>query len=165
MLYEIDLDYNEEILLLQSETVEYLPYQTNLNTGTWFDYAPTWLQARVQNENLISEVKRLTEFIKHKINSKEVKPRFYRQEANTEVPPHCDIGTKCAINIILSDNYGPIQFTGYEPMTYKCALLDTTKEHSVPPYPEERMLLKFSIFDVTFDEAKSFFERSSWKDN
>ena len=153
MLYEIDLEYDEKLLLEQSKNLDFSPYQTNLNTGTWFDYAPTWLQAKVSDKSLSSELKRLTELVKSTIRSNDVRPRFYRQEANTEVPKHCDLGTKCALNIVLSSNSGPIQFTGHEPQMYKVAFLDTTKEHCVPSFPEERLLLKFSIFDVSYEEA------------
>ena len=153
MLHNIELDYDEDILLLEAEMIEYKPFESGFRTGSFFDHAPTWMQGHVHEVEKFKEVKRLKNYIEEKINSNDVRPRFYRQEQNTEIPPHVDINTKCAINIVLSDNYGPIKFTGNDPIFYKCAVLDTTKEHSVPPFAEERILLKFSIFDVSYEDV------------
>tara|TARA_Y100000004_G_scaffold196985_1_gene269114 strand:+ start:5905 stop:6378 length:474 start_codon:yes stop_codon:yes gene_type:complete len=153
MMYNIELDYDEDELLLEAEIVEYKPFESGFRTGSFFDHAPSWMQGHVHEVENFKEVKRLKNYIEEKINSNDVRPRFYRQEKNTEVPPHVDLNTKCAINIVLSDNYGPIKFTGNDSLFYKCAVLDTTKEHSVPPFPEERILLKFSIFDVSYEDV------------
>jgi len=162
MLYHLNLQYNEDLLLLEAESLDYNPFSTGGNKGSWFDYAPTWEQAKVTDLSnfMFKEVKRLTDLIQEVTSSKDVRPRFYKQQENTEVPPHIDHNTKCSINIVLSDNYGPIQFTGQEPAFYKCAVLDTSKEHWVPPYDEERLLLKFSIFDITFNDVVNSFKRT-----
>ena len=163
MLYHLDLQYDKNLLLLEAESLNYKPFSTGGTKGSWFDYAPTWEQAKVTDLSsvIVREVKRLTDLIQSITLSNDIRPRFYKQKANTEVPPHIDYNTKCSINIILSDNYGPIQFTGYEPAFYKCAVLDTSKEHWVPPYDEERMLLKFSIFDITFDDVVYSFSKQN----
>lgn len=162
MIYDLNLQYDQDILLLEAEALDYKPFSTGGNKGSWFDYAPTWEQARVTDLSnfKFQEVRRLTELIQSTINSKHIKPRFYKQQKNTKVPPHIDYNTKCSVNIILSDNYGPVQFTGYEPVFYKCAVLDTSKEHWVPPHDEERLLLKFSIFDIAFDNVVNSFKRT-----
>jgi len=159
MILELNIDYDKERLLLESEGVDYNAFKSGYNTGNWFDHAPTWMQGKVPNEKIYEETNRIKNLIMNTINSNDVRPRFYKQEKNTEVPAHIDINTKCSLNIVLSDSYGPVQFTGHEPVFYKCALLDTTKEHFVPCYPEERLILKFSIFDVTFDDATNLFKR------
>lgn len=153
MLHNIKLDYDKDILLLEAEAVKYKPFKSGYNAGSFFDYAPSWMQAHIHDIKKFTEVKRLKNYIEEKINSNDIRPRFYKQEKNTEIPPHVDINTKCAINIILSDNYGPIKFTGNNPIFYKCAVLDTTKEHSVPSFVEERILLKFSIFDIAYEDV------------
>jgi hypothetical protein len=66
---------------------------------------------------------------------------------------HADYGTKCAINIILSDDAAPIIFEDVGEFNYTCALLNIQERHSVPSYPKERFLLKYSIFDVDYHEA------------
>ncbi len=68
---------------------------------------------------------------------------------------HPDRGTLCAINIILSDNYGPLIFGDLGPVRYNCAILNLEKRHAVPAFPEERVLLKFSIFDVLYKDTLS----------
>ncbi len=157
MLFEIKLNYDKEKLLKEAEEINFKPFESGFKSGSWFDHAPTWKQAKVPNKEEYSEVLRLNNIIKNKIQSKDVRPRFYKQQSYTEVPRHVDINTKCSVNIILSNNFGPVQFTGHDPRYYKCAVLDTTKEHCVPSYEHERILLKFSIFDIDYDEVvKSF---------
>lgn len=149
---EIEIDYNKKILLEEAKQVDYKPFQLEKPLGCWFDYAPSWLQGRGHDDLL--EVNRISNFIEEKIGSKDVRPRFYRQEANTEVPMHQDNGTLCAINIVLSESYGPIQFEKLEdPIYYKCAIVNVAQRHSVPAHQEERILLKYSIFDVDYDTA------------
>lgn len=157
MLVEIELDYDKNQLLKEAEIIDYKPFESGFNDGNWFDYAPTWKQAKVPNQEIFGEVTRLNNLIKNKINSIDIRPRFYRQQSNTEVPKHIDINTKCSINIILSDTFGPVVFDKQDPKFYKCAILDTTIEHSVPAYHMERILLKFSIFDKSFDEVVDSF--------
>jgi len=157
MLVELDLQYDKEKLLEEAATIDYKPFESGFNDGNWFDYAPTWKQAKVPNHKNFSEVIRLNNFIKNKIDSIDIRPRFYKQQSNTEVPKHVDINTKCSINIILSDAYGPVVFRKQDPKFYQCAILNTTIEHSVPAYNKERILLKFSIFDKSFDEVVNSF--------
>ena len=68
---------------------------------------------------------------------------------------HPDKNTLCAINIVLSDTYGPIEFEDLGEIYYDCAILNLQKKHAVPSFPEERVLLKFSIFDVSYKDALS----------
>lgn len=79
------------------------------------------------------------------------KPRFYFQEPFFKLPVHIDHNTTCSINFVLSDNAAPVDFNGRQ-YYYKQALLNTAIPHSVQNGPEERILLKISIFDVSFEE-------------
>ena len=79
------------------------------------------------------------------------KPRFYFQEPYFKLPVHVDHKTTCSINFVLSDNAAPVQFDN-RLYHYKQALLNTSIPHSVHNGPEERILLKISIFDVSFEE-------------
>ena len=149
----LDINYDSELLVKESKIASYKPFESGYNNGTFFAYAPTWLQGRITNFDDFPEIKRLTEHIAHKINSSDVRPRFYRQEANTAVPIHRDQNTKCCVNIVLSEKAAPITFEDIGDIDYKCALLNITQSHEVKEYPEERLLLKFSIFDVDYEDA------------
>lgn len=79
------------------------------------------------------------------------KPRFYFQEPHFKLPVHIDFNTTCSINFVLTDNAAPVDFDGRQ-YYYKQALLNTAIPHSVQNGSEERILLKISIFDVSFEE-------------
>lgn len=79
-------------------------------------------------------------------------PRFYWLSPNTKLGIHRDYGTTCSINLILNDNPAPITILNTD-IFYNQALLNTTIPHSVTNGPEERVLLKISIFDKKFDEV------------
>jgi len=147
------IDYDRKALISESKIATYKPFETGHNSGSWFDHAPTWLQGRITDLEGFPEIKRLTEHVAHKINSSDVRPRFYRQQANTSVPMHEDQNTRCCINIVLSEKAAPITFEDIGDVDYECALLNITRRHAVKEYPEERLLLKFSIFDVDYEDA------------
>jgi len=87
----------------------------------------------------------------HDLNVK-AKPRFYWLEPNASVPYHIDNNTECSVNIILTEGPAPITIDEVE-YFYTCALLNTTIRHAVFNNDQERILLKFSIFDETFEEV------------
>ena len=109
---------------------------------------------KVDDVTICPEVNRLLAIIKARMDCVDVRPRYYKQEANTEVPLHADINTLCSVNIILVDDFAPIIFEEIGEVTYKCALLNISKAHAVPPHPKIRYLLKYSIFDKTYEEAR-----------
>jgi hypothetical protein len=78
------------------------------------------------------------------------KPRFYWLEPFAKIPEHVDNGTQCSINLILSDTPAPITMQGND-YTYQQCLLNTTVRHSVSNGPVERIMLKISIFDETYE--------------
>jgi hypothetical protein len=79
------------------------------------------------------------------------KPRFYFMEPFFKLPEHVDYKTECSINFVLSENAAPVSF-GDKQYDYKQCLLNTSIPHSVQNGPEERILLKISIFDVSFND-------------
>lgn len=149
----LNFDYNTEALIKEAALANYKPFESGNQNGNFWDYAPTWMQGRVKDFINFPEVERLTKFIAHKINSSDVRPRFYKQEANTELPMHRDQNTKCCVNIVLSKSSAPIMWEDIGNVSYNCALLNITQSHAVSAFPEERLLLKFSIFDVEYEEA------------
>lgn len=82
----------------------------------------------------------------------QAKPRFYWLEPNTIIPYHTDNNTKCSVNIILTNDRAPVTFNDVD-YYYECALLNTAIRHSVVNGNQERILLKFSIFNETFEEV------------
>ena len=82
------------------------------------------------------------------------KPRFFYQKSNFSLKPHKDFGTQCGVNILLSDNPVPINIEGVD-YHYSQALINLQKEHSVVNDSKERVLLKFSIPDKSFEQVAS----------
>jgi len=78
-------------------------------------------------------------------------PRFYWQEANSVLPMHVDNNTTCSLNFILTENPAPVTI-GDVDYTYEQALLNTTVLHGVKTNDEDRILLKISIFDESYED-------------
>lgn len=154
----LDIDYDSNKLIEESTMINYNAFRTGKDTDSWFDNQQTWHIGNMNDSRTYLEVHRLKETFKTLIRSNNIKPRYYIQEKYSSVPFHRDINTKCAINIVLSDNVGPILFEDIGEVTYRCALLNTTQRHGVPEFQTERLLLKFSIFDKTYEEVKRSFK-------
>lgn len=164
-------NYNQQKLLDEAYSRQYEPFTVPIDDDEsdpeWFTsgkdvHMDHWKQAKFfgeeedgsDNINNYPETKRVTEYFQKIIKSNDTRPRFYKLESNTSVPEHIDHNTKCGVNIILNDSAGPVDFIGVGKFNYKIALLNTTKLHQVPAYPQERILLKLSIMDVDYDTAK-----------
>lgn len=77
-------------------------------------------------------------------------PRFYWLNPYATIPEHIDNGTLCSLNFILTDHASPITIQG-EDHYYEQILLNTSIPHSVTNYEHERIMLKISIFNETFE--------------
>jgi hypothetical protein len=82
------------------------------------------------------------------------KPRFYWLMPYAVIPEHIDNGTMCSVNIVLTDHAAPITING-ENYEYQTVLLNTTIPHSVTNNEHERIMLKLSIFDETYEQVAS----------
>ena len=80
------------------------------------------------------------------------KPRFFYQKSNFHLKPHKDFGTQCGLNILLSDNPVPRNIEAKD-YYYTQSLIDLQREHSVINDNKERVLLKFSIPDKSFEQV------------
>ena len=158
----LNIDYDSNKLIEESTMVCYETFRTGKNTESWFDNQNTWYIGHISDSRKYFEVHRLKKMIESLIYSESIKPRYYIQEKGSDVPFHRDMNTKCAINIVLSDNAGPILFEDIGEVVYKCALLNTTQKHSVPEFQTKRLLLKFSIFDKTYEEVRRRFEEHGY---
>jgi len=106
----------------------------------------SWLQYRVENDPDVNKV--MDDF---GLNGK---PRFYWLEANTVLPEHVDHNTTCSLNFILSEDPAPVTIGGNDYVYSQC-LLNTTIPHSVTNNGPERILLKISLFDVSYQDVIS----------
>lgn len=172
VIYVFDYnDFNRNSLLDEARSRKYSPFTVDMNNPesdpSWFErgtdvHMNNWTQARFFGDEAdgsdslenYPETARITRYFANKVGSNDMRPRYYKLEPNSTVPEHIDHNTKCGINIILSEQAGPVEFRDYGQYEYRVALLNTSKLHSVPSYPEERILLKMSIMDIDFDIAK-----------
>ena len=158
----LNIDYDSDKLIQESIMVHYDIFRTGKKTDTWFDNQETWHIGKVNDSRMYLEVHRLKKMIETLIDSDNVKPRYYVQKKNSSVPFHRDMNTECAINIVLSNRAGPILFEDIGEVVYRCALLNTTKRHGVPEFKTERLLLKYSIFDRTYEEVRKKFKEHGY---
>ena len=149
----LDIDYDSAKLIQESIMVHYDTFRTGKNTNTWFDDQETWHIGKVNDSRIYPEVHRLKKMIETLTDSI-IKPRYYVQAKGSSVPFHRDQNTECSINIVLSNRAGPILFEDIGEIVYRCALLNTTQRHSVPEFKTERLLLKYSIFDKTYQDVR-----------
>lgn len=80
------------------------------------------------------------------------KPRFYYLQPYAEIPEHVDNGTLCSLNFVLTENASPIMF-GDREYHYDAVLLDTTVPHKVKNNQYERIMLKISIFNESYEQV------------
>lgn len=81
----------------------------------------------------------------------EVFPRYYKQAAGSTMTTHRDVGTSVAINIVLNGS-GPITWDEEIDVFYEAAVLNVKEFHSIKS-DDERILLKFAIFDKNYEEV------------
>lgn len=142
-------------LLNESKNIQWAPFEKATGkTGNFFDRVEEWLMGKVEDVEQFPEVERIHRILEYVTESKDIRPRFYRQQKKFEVPAHKDLNTTCAVNLLISANPGPITFTDIGDVDYKAALLNLQQEHSVKPSEGERILLKYSIFDTTYKECR-----------
>lgn len=106
-----------------------------------------WLILRNKNLNYAKKVA-------EKIGFPEASPRYYILKPFTILPMHIDHGTKCSINFIIGDQEpAPVTIKDKD-YFYLSALLDTTINHGVTNGNKARKMLKLSLLDISYDEAR-----------
>jgi len=95
----------------------------------------------------------MSEYIKQIMDELEIdgRPRFYWLMPHEVIPEHVDNGTKCSINIVITEHAAPITIEGKD-YEYSAVLLNTQIPHSVVNNEHERIMLKISIFDETYEQ-------------
>jgi len=149
----LNLDINYNLLRFQADDAPFKPLKIRKEQAqnTFFEYAPTWQFGRIYEP--VGHMKELHELFTDIFQDPKIWINYLKQDANTSVPMHADSGTICAVNIIVSDNAGPITFENIGDVEYKCALINTSQRHAVKAYPEERILLKYSMKTKTYEEC------------
>ena len=135
--YPIDKDR----LLALAESVKHLadPYTDSRYPGLELD---SWLILEYTDDYIDEIMKDLG------VNGS---PRFYWKQPNFSLPMHVDNNTTCSINFVLTDNPAPVKVEDSE-YTYEQAILNTTRLHGVGAEDQERILLKISIFDESYED-------------
>lgn len=159
-LHDVEVDINMDICLLYYDE---LKEEAKQYTDSVHETDSNWKIVRMKEFNIADDIMQqlgLKDFVK------DYRPRFYSLDANTYLMNHIDHNTLCSINIIIGDEDdkpAPVIFEGGEmhkrpegglKMHYKSALFNTTKMHGVINDNEDRILLKISIFDKTYDECR-----------
>ena len=139
-LIHLNYTINKDILLLESDrarkSAKPWHHKNEVTAG------PSWLVSYYTSEYIENIMKDLN--IKGS-------PRFYFQQPHFHLKPHRDYGTQCAVNFILNGTT-PINIEGKE-YVYSQALVNVQREHSIKTDNEERIMLKFSIKDKSFEEV------------
>jgi hypothetical protein len=84
----------------------------------------------------------------------DIRVSCFKQKKNTEVPFHYDRGHKASFNIVLSNQYSPITFKNVTPIMYTSALLNVSKLHSVASNKSDRIIIKFLLDNITYEQAR-----------
>jgi hypothetical protein len=137
----LDIDIDTNLLLQESRRVKSMAMSYTDNRYPELKLND-WLILKHTSEYINQLMSRL------EINSS---PRFYCLEPFAIIPEHIDNGTQCGVNIILTDHAAPITI-GDKDFYYNQALLNTTMPYSVVNNEHERIMLKFSIFDESYED-------------
>ena len=84
---------------------------------------------------------------------KPIKLSFFKQKSGVDLPTHTDRGHEVSFNIVLSEKRSPITFNEVGDVEYEQALINVSKKHSVKKHSDERLLMKYLVYDIQFDEA------------
>ena len=154
---KLRMKLNFEKLLEESKQIDYkaLAIKASAAQDTWFEYAPTWKYGKCDEKR--NKKFGYFEHLYHgfsKMLDAHVVPNFIKQDANTHVPMHRDSGTICSINILLDEDSGPITFEDIGDIYYRIAFVNVGgKRHMVKPFPKERILLKYSVKDKSYEDC------------
>ena len=146
----------DEFNLVEDECMPYENKET-FAKDTFFAYAPEWEIVTLNDKNT-PYIHSLSKMFSEEYSLGRMTPRFRRQLAGTAIPKHVDRVITCAINILISEDSGPITFTDIGDVDYSVLLLNTTKLHSVKAHTTDRIILKFPIFEIPFREVVAKFQ-------
>ena len=156
----IELNYNKELLLKEFDSTKLIPYtpSRSIKGKSWFSYQPDWLTLTLEDFTNYPELKKIYDYIS---NIYKFKPtcKFFKLNENVEIPPHKDMGHKACINIVLTDDPAPIKYKDYGEATYKNAILNVMKRHSVNAETKKKMI-KFQLSNIYYQEAVDIWNKN-----
>lgn len=91
-----------------------------------------------------------------RIINAEVKPRYYRQSAESDLQPHVDLNATVALNVVLGGS-GPVTFDYEHEFYYKAALLNVTELHSVRT-EDTRILFRLTMNNIDYYDVCNMIE-------
>jgi len=141
-LTHLNIKYNKKMLRDELLTLNYTQYFTSLNIKD------RWLRSTINDTSLFPNIKKLHNLFP------ESGVVAYKLQSNSYVHMHTDPLTSCAVNIILSDNNGPVVFEDYGKINYECALFNCSLKHAVPAFDNERLLLKYYWQKKSYEKIK-----------
>ena len=146
------LFFDSKKVISETQSLEWNPFRKATGvTGNYFDNVDHWLVSYIDNPEPFEEVYRIYNIVEYVTESNDLRVRLYRQKKNTEIPYHKDLNTKACVNFVISEHAGPITFEDIGDIQYKCIAMNNQQSHMIKSYPAERILLKYSIFDLDWD--------------
>lgn len=162
LIYHVDFDFDIEALKKECEDL----HEKNLHNSTWeyTEYGRNHIDAEsfsIVQENWghmpvgRRERKRFLQHFDLWEDDYEItNSKYLKLHANTMLMPHVD-GHPCSLNIILSEDPGPINFYGKD-YQYKSALVNISEKHGVNNMGQsDRLMWKISFYKNTFAEIKN----------
>ena len=146
---------NKEKVIQETQSLEWSPFQKATgHTGNYFDKVDHWLVAYIDDPEPYEEIYRIYNIIEYVTESADLRVRLYRQKKDTEIPYHKDLNTKAGVNFIINDNAGPITFEDIGDVQYERIVMNNQQMHMIKKHPAERILLKYSIFDLEWETVR-----------
>lgn len=153
-LVELDITIKYDFLRKESQVGTFQPF-TNKRYNLHFDH---WWVKPVEFNSYSGQV---VEKIVRLLGTKDYKARFFYLESGHDILMHRDDQTKCAINFVLSPPSDPVTFEKYGDISYQAALLNTQERHGVFNSTEDRVILKISIFDLSYKDCRETLIKSN----
>ena len=152
-LTHINIPFNQSKLLEEFNSSVLEPYTPSRKTkgSSWFSYQPDWMTSTIDDYKFYPELDKIKDYIISVFGFEPI-GKLFKLTEGVEVPPHKDMGHKCCINIVLSDDPAPVFYKDYGEIQYQCAILNVVKRHSVKAGPERKMI-KFQLGDMYYKEA------------
>jgi len=114
-------------------------------------YLPWWKTFRLEKRQLKGYLKQINDDLGFGLNENMT---FYWYPPHVLLPMHVDIRS-CSINLVLSDEVGPLRFKEYGDFYYDKFIFDgLNNSHQVGMMWSERLTLQLAFFGVPYEEVR-----------
>ena len=153
VISHLNIEYDKEALIKESKDPKYLRVNArDAYVSQFAERHEKWFLAPAKGP----EALRIKKLLEEKLGCL-VRVRFFIQGEDMNLDWHTDHVTLTSINFVLKGNKSPIEFESGR-YHYECALLDVNKLHRVVKSDEDRLILKCTIRDKTYNECKECLE-------